>query len=69
MDAALFLLDQGVHPDHITWIMSNDAWLLDRAQIQPGQMTKEGFGSQLLWRIVARRGRPGCKEQSGKRQR
>ncbi len=47
MDAALFLLDQGVHPDHITWIMSNDAWLLDRALIQPGRLTDDGFGAQL----------------------
>ena len=35
MDAALFLLDQGVDPDRITWIMSQDAWLLNRACIQP----------------------------------
>ncbi len=47
MDAALFLLDQGVAPGHITWIMPNDAWLLDRAQIQPGRMADEGVGSQL----------------------
>ncbi|NRA09709.1 MAG: NAD(P)/FAD-dependent oxidoreductase [Myxococcales bacterium] len=47
MDAALFLLDQGVDPDHITWIISNDAWLLDRAQIQPGRMADQGLGGQL----------------------
>ena len=35
MDAVLFLLNQGVDPDHITWIVSNDAWLLDRASIYP----------------------------------
>lgn len=47
IDAALFLLEQGVAPDQITWIMSNDAWLLDRALIQPGKLTGDGFGAQL----------------------
>ncbi len=47
MDAALFLLNQGVAPDHITWIISNDAWLLDRAQIQPGRVVDEGLGGQF----------------------
>ena len=37
MDAALFLLDQAVDPRQIRWIIPNDAWLLDRDQIQPGR--------------------------------
>ena len=36
IDAVLFLLAQGVDPDHIHWVMPNDAWYLDRDQIQPG---------------------------------
>lgn len=36
IDAVLFLLSRGVEPDRITWIMSNDAWLLPRHTIQPG---------------------------------
>ena len=36
MDACLWLLAAGVHPDGITWIMPRDAWMLDRAKIQPG---------------------------------
>lgn len=36
MDAALYLLDQGVAPEAITWIVSNDAWFLRRERIQPG---------------------------------
>jgi hypothetical protein len=36
IDAILFLLDQGVAPERIQWIVSNDAWLWDRATIQPG---------------------------------
>ncbi len=37
MDATLFLLDQGVDPQSITWIMSNDSWLLDRDALTPGK--------------------------------
>ncbi len=47
IDAVLFLLQQGVAADHITWIMSRDAWLLDRAQIQPGRALDQGLGMQL----------------------
>ncbi|MEM9621193.1 MAG: NAD(P)/FAD-dependent oxidoreductase [Pseudomonadota bacterium] len=35
MDACLFLLRNGAAPEHITWIMPRDSWLLDRADIQP----------------------------------
>ena len=37
MDACLFLLRNGVDPGAITWIMPRDAWMLDRANIQPGK--------------------------------
>jgi hypothetical protein len=46
MDAVLFLLEQGIAPSHISWIMPHDAWWLDRAQIQPGSITQSGVGSQ-----------------------
>lgn len=36
MDAILFLLDNGVAPERIQWIVSHDAWLLDRGAMQPG---------------------------------
>lgn len=36
MDACLWLLEQDIDPDRIRWIMPRDAWLLDRANIQPG---------------------------------
>jgi len=36
IDACLWLLAMGVEPDHITWIMPRDSWLLDRANLQPG---------------------------------
>ncbi|MEM6744910.1 MAG: NAD(P)/FAD-dependent oxidoreductase, partial [Pseudomonadota bacterium] len=36
MDAALWLLRRGADPDRIAWIRPRDAWLLNRAAIQPG---------------------------------
>jgi len=35
IDACLWLLEQGVDPDAIRWIMPRDAWLLDRENTQP----------------------------------
>lgn len=40
MDACLWLMDNGVPPARIRWIMPRDAWLMDRANFQPGA---EGF--------------------------
>jgi hypothetical protein len=34
-DACLWLLEHGVDPDMIQWIVSRDAWLTNRAKIQP----------------------------------
>src|ERR1700758_298257 len=36
IDVCLWILRQGVSPDRLTWIMPRDAWLLDRASLQPG---------------------------------
>ncbi|MBF7073915.1 NAD(P)-binding protein [Glaciecola sp. MH2013] len=44
IDAVLFLLDKGVEPDDITWIMPRDAWLLDRENTQP---TEEFFHQSI----------------------
>jgi hypothetical protein len=35
IDTALWLLEHGADPDRITWIRPRDAWLLNRADIQP----------------------------------
>jgi hypothetical protein len=40
IDSILFLLEQGVAPDHVQWIVPNDAWLWDRASVQPGGVLK-----------------------------
>lgn len=36
MDACTWLLEQGTHPDAITWIRPRDGWLMNRANFQPG---------------------------------
>ena len=35
LDAILFLLGNQIDPGRITWIISQDAWFLNRAEIQP----------------------------------
>lgn len=50
VDACLWLLGNGVQPDDISWIMPRDSWLLDRAQIQPGdffEVTAQRFTDQF----------------------
>ncbi len=37
IDACLWLLEHQVNPDNITWIVSRDAWLLDRKNTQPSE--------------------------------
>lgn len=44
MDACVHLLQNGVEPDAITWIMPQDVWFYNRALYQPG----ETFLDQLL---------------------
>lgn len=51
IDTCLWLLGQGIAPDRLTWIVPRDAWLLDRATIQPGPLfaeeIKANFTAQL----------------------
>ena len=50
MDACLWLLDKGVDPEHIRWIMPRDSWLLNREFIQPfklSERTATGFAHQM----------------------
>ena len=49
-DACLWLLQHGVEPEHISWVMPRDSWYLDRASIQPGDLfssTAGGFADQF----------------------
>lgn len=51
IDACLWLLENDVSPDAITWIMPRDAWYLNRANVQPGQefflQSFGGFATQM----------------------
>jgi hypothetical protein len=49
IDACLWLLEQGVDPDVIRWVVPRDSWLLDRAKIQPG----DGFKLREQFPIIA----------------
>lgn len=47
IDALLWLLENNVHPDKITWIVSRDAWLIDRATAQPTEaFFEQSIGNQ-----------------------
>ncbi|MFK8105411.1 MAG: NAD(P)/FAD-dependent oxidoreductase [Saprospiraceae bacterium] len=47
IDACLWLLEHQVNPDHITWIISRDAWLLDRKNTQPTEaFFEDSIGAQ-----------------------
>jgi hypothetical protein len=41
IDAVLYLLDQKVHPDHIYWVVSNDAWMFHRDLVMPHKILKD----------------------------
>jgi hypothetical protein len=49
MDACLWLLENDVNPDKITWIISRDSWLTDRKNLQP---TKEHLKYFLRDRVA-----------------
>ncbi len=47
IDACLWLLQQGVEPDRIRWVMPRDAWLLDRRNTQAApEFFHDTFGAQ-----------------------
>jgi hypothetical protein len=48
IDACLWLLEQGVEPARIRWIVPRDAWFLDRANFQPGL---ENFERNMAYSI------------------
>ena len=56
MDACIWLLEQGVDPDHIRWVMPRDSWVLDRANVQSGDeffMNTWGTMTRQLEAVVA----------------
>jgi len=47
IDACLWLLENKVDPDKITWIVSRDAWLIDRKNTQPTiEFFEDSIGAQ-----------------------
>ena len=48
VDACLWLLEHGVSPSSIRWIMPRDAWLLNRANLQPGLENFENSMGSLV---------------------
>jgi NAD(P)-binding Rossmann-like domain len=53
IDACLWLLRNGIQPERLTWIMPRDAWLMDRANIQPGPQFLERFQAGFAARLIA----------------
>jgi hypothetical protein len=47
IDACLWLLEQGVDPEHITWVRPQDLWLLNRARIQPEAVQLSAYADML----------------------
>jgi hypothetical protein len=53
IDACLWLLGNHIQPERLTWIMPRDAWLLDRANIQPGAQFLQRFQAGFAARLTA----------------
>lgn len=49
IDACLWLLEHGVEPARIRWIVPRDAWFLDRANMQPGL---DNFEHHMAYQIA-----------------
>jgi hypothetical protein len=47
MDACLWLLKNGIAPEKLTWITPRDAWILDRATVQPSPTFIDEFRARL----------------------
>jgi hypothetical protein len=51
IDTCLWLLEHGIDPERIRWVMPHDAWFINRANFQPGDefflTTFRGFAEQF----------------------
>lgn len=47
MDSCLWLLNNGVSPEKISWIMPRDSWFLERGGIQPGTVFAESTAKSI----------------------
>ncbi|MDB4292250.1 DUF2855 family protein [Maribacter sp.] len=53
IDACLWLLENNVSPEKITWIVSRDAWLINRKNIQPTEAFFETTFSAMASQVKA----------------
>lgn len=51
-DACVWLLQQGVAPDAISWVIPRDPWMLNRAHVQPDPATIFGMAAST-WEAAA----------------
>jgi NAD(P)-binding Rossmann-like domain len=51
MDVCLWLLRNGIPAERLTWVMPRDAWLLDRANVQPGVEFADRFKANFAARL------------------
>ncbi len=51
IDVCLWLLRNGIEAEHLTWVMPRDAWLLDRANVQPGAEFADRFKANFAARL------------------
>ena len=47
-DAIIWLLGNGVSPDHIQWVRPRDPWMLDRATVQPDPIVALRLSADIL---------------------
>jgi hypothetical protein len=53
MDTCIWLLQNGAAPEQIRWIVSRDAWVLNRANFQPGEEFFAGFARSIADQVEA----------------
>jgi hypothetical protein len=53
MDACLWLLGHGVDPARLRWVMPRDAWMLNRANVQPGERFLNQLRAALATQMMA----------------
>jgi len=53
IDTCLWLLRNGIQPERLTWIVPRDAWLMDRANVQPGPQFLDRFQAGFVARLTA----------------
>ncbi|MEZ5060657.1 MAG: hypothetical protein R2700_03920 [Solirubrobacterales bacterium] len=52
-DACVWLLDNGVEPDAISWVRPREPWMLNRAVIQPDPAAFIGAGADIMEAAIA----------------